>query len=265
MKILMTLIFMVFTLDNRAFAQKKRASEIYTPKSTNKMSTRELKDQKEIYLENDVLITEYNKILGIQDETFYTLSDKNRLSISYHMNSNPESFSGISGLEINYLRRLANFQRSFWGLIYKNNSAEFSAVASNPTSNSSAPTTSDANPQNLKPDGAEQTITNMGIGYGHRFKMLLDFYPTQRVFEQLTTYVTTSSISDAFSGNNYEGYGLISDYEIQYRSSLTTYFAVKLSYNLNLVERPQLFNETGADHKLTYSWISIGWQFGYFF
>jgi hypothetical protein len=229
------------------------------------MSTRELKEQKEIYLENDVLITEFNKTLGIQDETFYTLADKNRLSVSYHMNSNPESFSGISGLEINYLRRLSNFQRSFWGLIYKNNSAEFAAVASNPKSNSSAPTTSDAHPQNLKPDGAEQKITNMGIGYGHRFKMLLDFYPTQRVFEQLTTYVTTSSISDSFSGNNYEGYGLISDYEIQYRSSLTTYFAVKLSYNLNLVERAQLVNETGADNKLTYSWFSIGWQFGYFF
>lgn len=259
-----TLLFFILFYSSFTYAQSK-SSEIFAPKSTKKMSTKQLKEQKEIYLENDVLITEFNKALGVQEDTFYTLSDKNRLSISYHMSSNFESLSAISGLELNYLRRIANFQRSFWGLIYKRNSANFASVANNPVENASATATSDAFPSNQRPDAAEQTMTSMGIGYGHRFKMLLDFFPTSRVFEQITTYVTQTSVTDGFSGQTYEGYGFISDYEIQYRSSLTTYFAVKLSYNLNLVGRAKLVNETSSDSKLTYSWLSIGWQFGYFF
>ncbi len=269
MKAVLTLIFMLFIVD-KAFSQlnssiKRDRQELYDNRNPDRQGRSALLKQSEIYLADEALINQFNRQLGLDEGAFYTFTDNHRLSFAYHINFDLNDAMGVNGFEINYVKRLNNFQRSFWSLIYKSHTANFSQVSQNPTEDNSRPPTSDRFPGNQRPDDAAQKITTMGIGYAHRFKLILDFFPTQKVFEQINVNAGYTTLNDAHSGSQYKGYGFMSDYEIIYRSSQKLFYGLKFSYNLFPVSRAPLEGEASTDHKLTLSWVSMAFNIGYYF
>lgn len=264
MKIIFYIALLSFSLNTLAQSNARR-KEVYQVKRPGAISATDLANNKEIYLENETVIRQYDLRLGVERESFFTMKDNHRLALALHFNSNMNNIGGATGFELTYHKRIQNFQRSFWSLIYKSMSADFSEVGENPTGNASAISTSNSFPNNKIEDIAAQTITTMGLGYSHRFKFFLDFFHTEKVFEQVNAYLAYNTLEESQRGFEYTGIGLIADYEIQYRSSEKVFYGAKFSYNISNVAREKLPGETSGDNKLNLAWLSFALQLGYYF
>lgn len=267
MRNFLILIFMLSlaSVVNMANAQDFTQTELYGQPKPEKLSIPQIRKKKDTLYFSDELLKDFDPNAGIIKDSYFTMRDRNRFSLGYHLSTNYNDFTEITTFELEFLQNMRDWQNAWWGLIFKSGSATFEAITQNHDLDSSAASGSDANAANQRKFTAAQSFTLFGIGMGHRFRFLLDFVKTQRLYEQIMCYVTYVSNTDDFTDQEYAGPGLTVDYQLFKRSSQRVYYGGKLSYNLASVSKEIPDGVRNREARLTLSWFSLAFNIGYFY
>ncbi len=214
----------------------------------------------EKYLRHESMIYDLDTDLGIKDQRRYTGEDRNRLSISGHVSGNYEQFGDLFGGDIAYLRRSTRYHQLWWGAQFFQHRTYFDAITQNPANRG---TNSDGSFR--RPGDVRNTVMAAGLGVGHRFKLLLDFFPTEDVYENIDVFVNGVQLNESFIDREYRGYGLTANYGIHKRTSTSFFWGGKMSYNFASVTRRPIANEPKRARSLTLGWLSFALELGIFF
>ena len=215
----------------------------------------------EKFLRDESMIYDFDSDLGIKDQRRYTGTDKNRFSVSGLVSANYEQLQSVLGGDVTYMRRTSRYNQVWWGGQFFYQNVEFDAVTQNRTSGS--------NPNGeqafQRPGGTKNSVMAGGLGASYRFKLLLDFFETEDVFENIDVFANYVQFKEDFINKSYRGYGLTTNYGIHKRSSTSFFYGGKLSYNIASVTREALGDEKKRDRSLTLGWLSLGLEIGFFF
>lgn len=214
----------------------------------------------EKYLRDESMIYDLNTNLGIKDQRRYTGTDRNRFSLACHISGNYEQPTDILGGEVNYMRRSERYNQVWWGAQFFHHKTYFDAITQNPTTGG---VNSEASFR--RPGGTENTIMAFGLGVGYRFKLLLDFYETEDVFETVDVFVNALQLDESFIDETYRGYGLTASYGLHKRSSTSYFYGGKFSYNVASVTREAIANESKSSRSLALGWLSLAFELGFFY
>lgn len=217
----------------------------------------------EKYLRDESMVYNFNSNLGLRDHRKYTGQDKNKLALAGHISSNYEHFDNLMGLEINYLRRSSSYDKIWWGAQFFSHNAKFDAITQNHSPGKSTNPGSESAHQ--RPNGVDNTVMGAGLGLSYRFKLLLDFFDTEDVFETVDIFANYLQLNEKHIDSSYRGYGFTANYGIHKRSGTSFFYGGKLSYNLAAVTREALADEKKEDRSLTLGWLSIALELGVFF
>lgn len=215
----------------------------------------------EKYLRNESMIYDLNTNLGIKDQRQYTGSDRNRFSLAAHLSGDYEHFTDILGLEVNMMRRSTRYNQFWYGAQFFQHKTYFDAI----TQNHSANATPGSEGSFQRPGNVKNNVLGLGLGVGYRFKLLMDFYPTEDVFETVDVFVNAIQLDESFIDETYRGYGLSANYGLHKRSSTSFVYGGKFSYNVASVTRPKRENEKKTDRSLALGWLSLAFEIGWFY
>lgn len=215
----------------------------------------------EKYLRNESMIYDFNNDLGIKDQRRYTGTDKNRLSIAGHISGNYEQPSDILGGEVSYMRRSSRYNQMWYGAQFFQHNTYFDAI----TRNVRTSTVPNSEGSFNRPGDVKNTVMAFGLGVGYRFKLLLDFFETEDVFENVDVFVNALQLNETFIDQKYQGYGLTANYGIHKRSSTSFFYGGKISYNVASVTRDAIGEESKSERSLALGWLSFALEMGFFF
>jgi hypothetical protein len=218
-------------------------------------------NKKEKYLRNESIIYNLNTEFNIKDQRHYTGADRNRFSFAGHVSGAYENLSQLLGAEVVYMRRSRSYNQLWWGLQFFQHKTRFDAVTQN---QSSAPEIGQEGYYQRSGD-EKNTITGLGFGVGYRFKLLLDFFETEDVFENIDVFINRLSFNESFIEKDYQGYGLTANYGLHKRSGTSFFYGGKLSYNIASVTRPPIEREKKTERSLSLGWTSLALELGFFF
>ncbi|MFW5887184.1 MAG: hypothetical protein ACOCUH_00115 [Bacteriovoracia bacterium] len=254
----MKFIVLSFLLLSTSFCIRAQDTEklYYTEKlleeEVDGKSLQEVEKNPLLYLDNQSIVSDHDESTGIKSNYTYTGNDQSRTGIQLHFNYNPFNISDILGFEVSFDKRLEQLWLSFEGQYLK---GSFGSIASNPQGI-----------QTTHPVDSEAVVMQGGVGLGYRFKLLAFWDPADNVFETLNAYATYNRFSDDFDSTDYSGFGLKADYGIHIRSSSDYFYGGKLAYNWAIVEREaQDATESSIDRTLHLSWISLAFEFGFYY
>lgn len=214
----------------------------------------------EKYLRDESMIYDLNTNLGIKDQRRYTGTDRNRFSLAAHMNGNYEQPTDILGAELNIMRRTTRYHQIWYGAQFFQHRTYFDAITQNQTSGGA-----NSEATFRRPGGTKNTVMAFGLGVGYRFKLLLDFYETEDVFENVDVFVNGLQLDESFIDEKYRGYGLTASYGIHKRSSTSYFYGGKMSYNVASVTRPAIAKEKKSDRSLALGWLSLAFELGFYY
>ena len=215
----------------------------------------------EKHLRHESMIYELNSDLGIKDQRQYTGTDRNRFSIAGHLSGDYEHLSNLFGGEVTYMRRSTRYNQIWWGGQFFQHNTYFDAI----TQNHSASSTPNSEGSVQRPNGEKNTVMGLGLGVGYRFKLLLEFFPTEDVFESVDVFVNSIQLNESYIDENYRGYGLTTNYGIHKRSGTSYFYGGKVSYNVASVTRAAIEKEGKSDRSLALGWLSFALELGFFF
>ena len=217
----------------------------------------------EKYLRNESMIYDLNTNLGIKDQRRYTGKDKNKFSVAGHISANYEHLNDILGFDVNYMRRSDRYNRIWYGFQFFQNRTFFDSITQNKTAASSDNANSDS--QFQRPNNVKNNVFAGGLGAGYRFKLLMDFFPTEDVFETVDVFANFITLDETFIKRKYKGYGLTTNYSITKRSSTSYFYGAKFSYNVAAVTRDAIGTESKSDRTFALGWLSAAFEMGFFF
>ena len=217
--------------------------------------------QPERYQRHENMIYDFNSNLGIKDQRKYTGEDKNRFSIAGHVSGDYEHFNELLGFEASYMRRSDRYNRIWWGGQFFQHKTYFDVITQNHTSGST--TTSESAFQ--RPNKEDNTVMGAGLGVGYRFKLLLDFFETEDVFESIDVFANVVELNESFIDEKYRGFGLTTNYGIHKRANTSFFYGAKLSYNLASVTRDAIGREKERERSLSLGWMSFAAEIGFFY
>lgn len=214
----------------------------------------------EKYLRHESMIYDFNTDIGIKDQRRYTGTDRNRLSIAGHINGNYEQVSDLLGGEITYMRRSTRYHQIWFGAQFFQHNTYFDAITQNvrtggPNSEGSF----------NRPGDVKNTVMAAGLGVGYRFKLLLDFFNTEDVFESVDVFLNGIQLNETFIDQKYRGLGLTTNYGIHKRASTNYFYGGKISYNVASVTREAIGQESRSERSLSLGWLSFALEMGFFF
>lgn len=215
----------------------------------------------EKYLRHESMIYDLNTNLGIKDQRRFTGGDRNRFSLAGHVSGDYEHLRDILGIEANYMRRSTRYHQMWYGAQIFRHKTYFDAISQNQTA--SAQTGSEGSFQ--RPGNVDNNVLGIGLGVGYRFKLLLDFYPTEDVFESVDVFVNAIQLDETFIDETYKGYGLSANYGIHKRTSTSYFYGGKFSYNVASVTRSAIAGEKKPDRSLSLGWLSFAFELGFFY
>ena len=215
----------------------------------------------EKHLRNESMIYDLNTNLGIKDQRRFTGTDRNRFAIGGLINGNYEHVADIFGGEVSYMRRSTRYNQIWYGAQFFQQKAHFDAITQNHTSGSNP----NGEAASQRPGGVKDNVLAIGLGVGYRFKLLLDFWPTEDVFENIDVFVNAVQLDESYVDKTYRGYGLTANYGIHKRTSTSFFYGGKLSYNIASVAREQIGNESKRERSLTLGWLALGLEMGFFY
>ncbi len=217
----------------------------------------------EKYLRHDSMIYDLNTDLGIKDQRKYTGTDGNRISLAGHISADYEHFNDMLGVDFNYMHRSSKYNQMWYGLQLFQQKTMFDAI----TQNQDVKAGDDANDESQfqRPSGTKANVFGAGVGLGYRFKLLMEFFPTEDVFENIDVFANFITMDEKFINRKYNGYGLTTNYGIHKRSSTNFFYGGKLSYNLASVTRKPIGDEGKSDRSFALGWLSLGLELGFFF
>ena len=216
----------------------------------------------EKYLRHESMIYDLNTDLGINDQRKYTGTDANRFAIAGHVSADYEHVTNILGYEFNYMRKTSRFNQIWYGMQFFQNKTFFDAITQNHSSDSG---NANAESQTQRPNNVQSKVLGFGPGVGYRLKLLMEFLPTEDVFETIDVYGNYVIMDDDYTKNEYKGYGLTTNYGIHKRSGSNFFYGGKLSYNIASVTRRQIGNESKSDRTFTLGWLSVAFELGFFY
>lgn len=256
MKLLLILLF----ISLNTFA----ADPFKVPEDEQNPETQEILIHKpEKYLRNESVIYDFNTDLGIKDQRKYTGTDRNRFSLAGHISCDYEHFNDILGLEVNYMRRTERYHQVWYGLQFFQHRTFFDAITQNHERSVSSDPNSEAQMQ--RPNNVKNNVFGGGLGMSYRFKLLLDFFPTEDVFESVDVFVNYLILDETYIKRKYSGYGLTTNYGIHKRSRTNFFYGGKISYNIASVTREAIAEESKSDRSFSLGWLTLGLELGFFF
>lgn len=215
----------------------------------------------EKYLQNESMIYDLNTELGIKDQRQYTGGDRNRLSFAGHFNGNYEHVQNLFGIEAAYMRRSTRYNQIWYGIQGFQHNTRFGTISKTPRAGSNP--NSDSN--FIRPSDTKNTVSAVGLGVGYRFKLMLDFFQTEDVFESVDVFINGVQLSENYIGKKYSGYGLTANYGIHKRSSTSFFYGGKIGYNVASVTRAAIGTESKSDRSLSLGWLSAAFEMGIFY
>lgn len=256
-----TLLFIIFT--SSVWAQQKDADRLllFQTPDPDKITTKKIKSNPDVYLEKESLIQDKNSTTGVFDEAYYTRRDKGRISLSYHTSHDYENFSKLSAIDAQVMMKATSYTDRWWGVQIKRVTAQYNALADE-LQTSTGHADADAN---ITRGDALQSMTIFGVGAGYRFKILADFFNSNRIFEQVMAYGNYIYHLDGKTSQKYRGFGATMEYGIHRRIGESLFAGVKLSYNLASLERTKKSDEDKIDRSLVFQWTSVGFEVGYYY
>lgn len=217
----------------------------------------------EKFLRHESMIYDFNTELGIKDQRKYTGSDSNKLGFAGHVSGDYEHFNNIIGFELNYLHRSTRYNQLWYGAQFFQHHTVFEAITQNQTPASGDNANDES--QFQRPNDAKNTVMGLGPGVSYRFKLLMEFFPTEDVFETVDVYLNYLQLNETSIKKNYRGYGLTTNYGIHKRSSSRFFYGGKFSYNAATVTRDALGSEKKSDRSLSLGWLTLAFEMGLFF
>lgn len=217
----------------------------------------------EKYLHDESMIYNFNSNLGVRDQRKYTGADNNKLAIAGHLSSNYEHLDNLMGFEFNYFRKSSSYDKIWWGAQFFSHTAKFDAITQNHSEGISSNPGSES--ANQRPNGIDNSVMGAGLGMSYRFKLLLDFWDTEDVFETVDVFANYIILNEKHIDQSYQGYGLTANYGIHKRSGTSFFYGGKLSYNLASVTREAISDEKKSERSLTLGWLSLALELGVFF
>ena len=217
----------------------------------------------EKYLRDESMIYDLNTELGIKDQRKYTGNDSNKFAIAGHISGDYEHFNDLLGVEFNYMHRSQNYNQIWYGFQLFQNRTFFDSITQNHTAE--AGHNANAESQYQRPNNVKTNIFAGGLGVGYRFKLLLEFLPTEDMFETVDVYINYLTMDETFIDQKYNGYGLTTNYSIHKRSSTKYFYGGKISYNIASVTRDAIGDESKSDRSFAIGWLSLALELGFFF
>lgn len=217
----------------------------------------------EKYLRNESMIYDLNTDLGIKDQRKYTGTDKNRFSLAGHMSGDYEHFNDILGFELNYMRRTERYNQVWYGFQFFQHRTFFEAITQNHDESASSDPNSESQLQ--RPNNVKNNVFAGGLGMSYRFKLLLDFFETEDVFESVDVFANFITLDETYIDRKYKGYGLSTNYGIHKRSSTKFFYGGKFSYNIATVTRDAIGDESKSDRSFALGWLTLALELGFFF
>jgi len=257
---MMKIIVLLF-ITNLAWAETADQKFLYQTPNPDKMTPKILNSNKEVYLEKEALIKEVDDETGVFAERYYTRKDTGRLSFAYHASHDYEKLSKLYALDLQVLKKMKSYKDQWWGIQIKRVVAQYNALADELESSSGH---ADADSQ-VERRTSPQSMTIFGLGIGYRFKILTQFFETNRVFEQVMAYGNYIYHFDGETDEKYRGYGATMEYGLHRRVGQSFFAGGKLSYNLASLERAKKSDEDKLDRSLVFRWTSIGFEVGYYY
>jgi hypothetical protein len=215
----------------------------------------------EKYLRHESMVYNLDSELGIEDQRQFTGSDRNRFSIAGHLSGNYEQLTDILGVEVNYMRRSTRYHQFFYGAQFFQHRTYFDTISQNASGGGAQNTESSFR----RPGNIKNTVMGVGLGLGYRFKLLLDFYPTEDVFETVDVFVNAIQQTENYVGKTYRGYGLTTNYGLHKRAGNKFIYGAKFSYNVASVTRPPITNESKSNRSLSLGWLSLAFEIGFYY
>jgi hypothetical protein len=200
---------------------------------------------------------------GMPLGSLYTGKERHRMSAALLLQGNYEFLNQQQGFEATYMYLIPSWKNSWWGVTARQTRTKFKFISNSPSRTSGSSPDSEAATD--RPGGSNQAITQLGIGAGYRFKLLLDFFETENVFETIDVFLTTNQLDDSYRDRTFRGYGFIADYSLLKRSGAHFFYGGKFNYNLALVTREAISNETKNERSLSLGWFSLGFVIGYYY
>jgi hypothetical protein len=215
----------------------------------------------EKFLRHESMIYDLDTELGIEDQRRYTGSDINRFSLAAHLSANYEQLTDILGFEVNYMRRSTRYNQFFYGAQFFQHKTYFDTISQNASGAGGVNTESSFK----RPGNVKNTVLGFGLGMGYRFKLLLDFYPTEDVFETIDVFLNSIQLTENYIGKTYRGPGLSTNYGLHKRSGNNFIYGAKISYNVASVTRSAITNERKSSRSLSLGWLSFGLEIGFYY
>jgi len=187
--------------------------------------------------------------------TYGLQNDSSRLSLGYHVSSNPRKLSNVAGFDFSYAHKLSG-RKWIEGFIQTSKMkfesiSEFNEYVS-------------VNTKDL--DSTYETVFSFGAGISYQTNYIQDFLGYDRLFETMAAYAAYTHISESLLNQNFLGPGVRADYGIHYRYSKYTHFGIKFSYNIFSVTRsPEFVDEPSARRHLSVSWLALAADIGIYF
>lgn len=213
--------------------------------------------KKEKHLRNESVIYDLNTDLGIKDQRRFTGADWNRFSVSGHVNGSYEHPQDLYGFDATYMHRTKRYNQIWWGGQFFNHNSRFNTVSDNSSTGVESGF--------RRPGNSKNSIMGVGLGLSYRFKLLLDFWNTEDVFENIDVYANYLSFKETFIDETYKGYGLTMNYGLHKRTSTNYFYGGKMSYNIGSVVRPSRGGEAPSSRTLPLGWLSLAFELGFFY
>jgi hypothetical protein len=244
------------------FALNSLANDVYelSEDELDPSSEDILTKKSEKFLRDESMIYNFNTQLGIKDQRKYTGRDSNRLTAAFHLAGDYEHLTEILGAEINYMSRSSKYDRFWWGAQIFQHKAHFRNITENSFfggANSEA--------SFRRPSGTKDSLLGFGPGIGYRFKLFLDFLPTEDTFETVEVFLNALLLDESFIEEKYQGYGLSASYGLHKRTKTSFYYGGKFSYHVATVTRRAIGDESESERSLSLGWLSIALDVGFFY
>lgn len=196
------------------------------------------------------IVTGMDEETGLENDDYSITNDQHRLSLLYHFNRDISSLTDLQTFEGQYA---FNLQDLWVEVFFMRVSALYSEVFD---------TTSIALDQGQSSD----SIQAFGAALSLQSFWIQELINNKRLFTTTSAGLGYYSYSNNFTGLDYTGFGLKTDFGVHIRQSSTFHYGVKMSYNLVPLKREAAFEgEPSSSRSLTASWLSLGFDLSIYF
>ncbi len=204
--------------------------------------------------DQDIIISQIDKELGIYLEDYSTDNDQHRFGLNYHFNSDLKNPFEITTMEANYAYRLGVAWLEICAALTTGKYRELTRL------NGSI----GAETENQREENASNLTFGGGLGYRTRY--IRNLINSSNIFETIAAYLTYNSFSDNFRSESYTGYGIKADFGVHKRTGARSHWGMKMSYNLASVRKAKQFEGEGsAARSLTITWLTFGLEYSFYF